>query len=382
MSQDLFDVPIFFIIFRETTEAAIIVSVLLSFLRKIFDTTTPVYKRLRNQVWIGSALGLFICLCIGAAFIAVWYTVLNDIWGNSEDIWEGVFSLIAVIMITVMGLAMLRTERMQEKWKIKLAKAMETDALQRERKTWKVRMQRYSFFVLPFVTVLREGLEAVVFIGGVSLNVQAKSIPIAAIMGFICGCLVGFIIYRGGSMLKLRFFFIFSTVILYLVAAGLMSKAVGYFEQYAWNQVIGGEAAEEGGDVITYKVTTAVWHVSWGDPELNVDTNGGWQIFNAILGWNNTATIGTIVSYCGYWILVAIALVYMFYKERKRAIEKAERGEVDEIGDIALENAKKYVDQNEGIIVATDVKEGRDIEEAGVVETGPVSGEKKQGVKA
>ena len=97
-------------------------------------------------------------------------------------------------------------------------------------------------------------------------------------MGFICGCLVGFIIYRGGNMLRLRWFFIFSTLILYLVAAGLMSKAVGYFEQYAWNQVIGGEAAEEGGDVIAYKVTTAVWHVSWGDPELNVDTNGGWYV--------------------------------------------------------------------------------------------------------
>ncbi|KAL1930610.1 hypothetical protein VTP01DRAFT_10772 [Rhizomucor pusillus] len=382
MSQDLFDVPIFFIVFRETTEAAIIVSVLLSFLRKIFDTSTPIYKRLRNQVWIGSALGLFICLCIGAAFIAVWYTVLNDIWGNSEDIWEGVFSLIAVIMITAMGLAMLKTERMQEKWKIKLAKAMETDALQRDKRTWKVRMQRYSFFLLPFITVLREGLEAVVFIGGVSLNVQAKSIPIAAIMGFICGCLVGFIIYRGGSMLKLRFFFIFSTVILYLVAAGLMSKAVGYFEQYAWNQVIGGEAAEEGGDVIAYKVTTAVWHVSWGDPELNVDTNGGWQIFNAILGWNNTATIGSIVSYCGYWLIVAAALVYMFFKERKRAIQKAERGEVDEDGDAALENAKRFIDQNEGVIVGTDVKESRDMEEVDVSHPDLASGEKKQEIKA
>lgn len=112
------------------------------------------------------------------------------------------------------------------------------------------------------------------------MDVEAKSIPIAAIMGFICGCLVGFIIYRGGNMLRLRWFFIFSTLILYLVAAGLMSKAVGYFEQYAWNQVIGGEAAEEGGDVIAYKVTTAVWHVSWGDPELNVDTNGGWYVIN------------------------------------------------------------------------------------------------------
>lgn len=121
------------------------------------------------------------------------------------------------------------------------------------------------------------------------MDVEAKSIPIAAIMGFICGCLVGFIIYRGGNMLRLRWFFIFSTLILYLVAAGLMSKAVGYFEQYAWNQVIGGEAAEEGGDVIAYKVTTAVWHVSWGDPELNVDTNGGWYVILHSSSWKKTS---------------------------------------------------------------------------------------------
>ncbi|KAI9311925.1 iron permease FTR1/Fip1/EfeU [Dichotomocladium elegans] len=357
MSQDLFNVPIFFIVFRETTEAAIIVSVLLAFLRKVFDQG-PIYKRLRNQVWIGGALGLLICLCIGAAFIAVWYTVLNDIWGNSEDIWEGVFSLVATIMITIMGLAMLKTERMQEKWKVKLAKALEAGNFKSGKKSgFKMFMQRYSFFFLPFITVLREGLEAVVFIGGVSLDVQAKSIPIAAIMGFICGALVGFLIYRGGNLLHLRWFFIFSTLILYLVAAGLMAKSVGYFEQYSWNLVIGGEAAEEGGDVIPYKVTTAVWHVSWGDPELKSDTNGGWQIFNAILGWNNTATIGTITSYCLYWVLVALALVYMYMKERRSLILKAERGEFyeGEHGDEALDNAKQYVNEEEGVIVGKEL---------------------------
>jgi high-affinity iron transporter len=96
MAQDLFNVPIFFIIFRETTEAAIILSVLLSFLKQVFDPTTTTYKRLRRQVWLGSALGLFICLCIGGAFIAVYYTVLKDLWANSEYIWEGCFSLVAV----------------------------------------------------------------------------------------------------------------------------------------------------------------------------------------------------------------------------------------------------------------------------------------------
>lgn len=339
----MFNVPIFFIVFRETTEASIIVSVLLSFLKKVFEPDSVIFKRLRKQVWIGAALGLLICCAIGAAFIAVWYTVLNDLWGSSEDIWEGCFSLIASIMITIMGLAMLRTERMQEKWKVKLAKTMEQKGQKIGFKAW---MQKYSFFFLPFITVLREGLEAVVFIGGVSLNIQAKSIPIAAIMGFLCGCVVGLIIYRGGSLLHLRWFFIISTIILYLVAAGLMAKAVGYFEQYSWNQVIGGESA----DVISYKMTTVVWHVSWGDPEANTDTNGGWEIFNAILGWNNTATIGTIVSYCLYWIVVAFALVYMNWKERRAAIKKLQNGEWEVDGDAALENAKVFVDQDGAIV--------------------------------
>jgi len=42
-----------------------------------------------------------ICLCLGAAFIAVWYTLAKDIWGIAENIWEGVFCLIASILITV-----------------------------------------------------------------------------------------------------------------------------------------------------------------------------------------------------------------------------------------------------------------------------------------
>lgn len=180
------------------------------------------------------------------------------------------------------------------------------------------------------------------------------------IMGFICGCLIGAVIYRGGSLVKFRWFFILATAILYLVSAGLLSKGVGFLEQYAWNQVIGGEAAEEGGDVIGYKVTTAVWHVSWGDPE-KYDSAGGWQIFNAILGWNNTATIGSIVSYCLYWLLVAAALVYFFFDEKNKAIKKAEAGEW-EIGDIALEQAKNYIDeQTGGIIVSEDITQSLEV---------------------
>lgn len=49
-AADYFSLPIFFIIFRETTEAAIIVSVLLSFLSQVLTTDFTIKKRLQRQV--------------------------------------------------------------------------------------------------------------------------------------------------------------------------------------------------------------------------------------------------------------------------------------------------------------------------------------------
>lgn len=99
-------------------------------------------------------------------------------------------------------------------------------------------------FVLPFITVLREGLEAVVFVGGVGLSTPAKAFPIPVIMGLFAGFLVGFFLYKGNRYMSIEYFLIASTWVLYLVAAGLFSKAVGYFEAYRWNLMTGGDADE------------------------------------------------------------------------------------------------------------------------------------------
>ena len=116
----------------------------------------------------------------------------------------------------------LRIDRSKLKWKAKLAGAfdnkVDTSALTSKDKR-EARNSKWTLFLLPFITVLREGLEAVVFVGGVSvplapwavpprrgahvdmrdgqvsLGQSAKSIPLAA----ICGILVGFVI---GCMLR------------------------------------------------------------------------------------------------------------------------------------------------------------------------------------
>jgi len=58
---------------------------------------------------------------------------------------------------------------------------------------------KWALVILPLVTVLREGMEAIVFVGGVSLGQPATSIPLAAIVGIICGLVIGYVIYAFAS---------------------------------------------------------------------------------------------------------------------------------------------------------------------------------------
>jgi high-affinity iron transporter len=56
--------------------------------------------------------------------------------------------------------------------------------------------ERYVMFMVPFVTVLREGLEAVIFIGGVSFSAPATAVPLPIVIGLIAGIFIGYLIYK------------------------------------------------------------------------------------------------------------------------------------------------------------------------------------------
>ena len=78
-----------------------------------------------------------------------------------------------------MGVAFLKMDRARIKWRVKLASAFEKShghAIAHRRVedgtlTGDDKKEgsggKWALFMLPFVTVLREGLEAVVFVGGV-----------------------------------------------------------------------------------------------------------------------------------------------------------------------------------------------------------------------
>lgn len=83
----LFDVPAYFILLRETLEVTIILAVLLGLVDKMLFDNEPLRKKLKKQIWIGSAAGLSVSLLIGIIFIIVFYVVKKDLWEDSEAAW-------------------------------------------------------------------------------------------------------------------------------------------------------------------------------------------------------------------------------------------------------------------------------------------------------
>lgn len=130
--------------------------------------------------------------------IGAFYGLGNNLWSGAELIWEGVFAIVASIIISVMGAALLRVSKLQDKWRVKLSRALEakdnnTGSMRSRLKTW---CEKYAMFILPFITIMREGLEAVIFIAGVSLGMKASSIPLAVVCGLAAGTLIGYFVYK------------------------------------------------------------------------------------------------------------------------------------------------------------------------------------------
>jgi high-affinity iron transporter len=343
---ELFSIPMFFILFRETLEAAIIVSILLSFIDRIDLPSLEqvdvekVRSKFKKMVWIGTAIGLIVTLIVGGTVISIFYISGRNLWdGAAEYLWEAVFGFIACIFITLTAISMLKSHDLTEKLQAKLQRKIEESAddsispSEREsilppggetstiysgssEELIESKLNKlgsgasHAFFWIPFLTVLREGVETLLFVGGVAISEPPSSIPLAALFGLILGLAVGAFIHYGGSKLTLHWFFVICSYVLLLIAAGLLSKSEGLLEDYAWSFQVAVDPERSGAQFF--------------DPRKNIwslpcckRSNGAWGVFSALLGWRDVATIGTVVIYICYWVVVTVGLVLMRYYKLK-----------------------------------------------------------------
>ncbi|RKO95778.1 hypothetical protein CAUPRSCDRAFT_12522, partial [Caulochytrium protostelioides] len=166
--------------------------------------------------------------------------------------------------------------------------------------------ERYAFFFMPFLTVLREGLEGMVFIGGVATSESPSAIPGAAVAGAMLGTFLGWILFRTGlksaaSSTAWHVFFLASTACLLLVAAGLVARSVQFLSSYHYALILRANSPNahlypspsaipllepEGLGEFEYDLfdpRDTLWALGFGNPEN--PANGGWLLANAMLGW-------------------------------------------------------------------------------------------------
>jgi high-affinity iron transporter len=275
MSNNYFSVSVFFVLFRESVEVSIIVSVLLSFLDRIPGMEGAPLKRM---VWLGTGLASVLCLIIGGIFIYMWYAFARNLFEENEALIEGVLMLVASVFLTITGLAFARGNSLYAKIQEKLTKKIQDHQITAvsiadsdngetldEESFLVSKKAKTVFFLIPFVSVLRDGLESVLLFAGVGISEPLSSIPLAAIAGLLLGVFLGFFLHRMSGKVSLRWFFVISAYILLLMAAGFLSKGVHELEEFAYVKSLPATAeAEE--MAIPFHRSNLVWYFPYWSP--------------------------------------------------------------------------------------------------------------------
>ncbi|MBD1836398.1 FTR1 family iron permease [Cyanobacteria bacterium FACHB-472] len=207
--------PTFLITLREGVEAALVVGIVLACLRKAEQS------QLNSWVYAGVVAGLVASALVGVLLGGVSQALSKS---NSpyapvmETLLEGIFSVIAIAMLSWMLIWMTKQARFL---KAQVEGSL-TDALnQNANAGWGV-------FSLIFIAVLREGFETVLFI--VAKFEQGLIPALGAISGIVVAILIGVGLFKWGVKINIRLFFQVMGILLLFIVAGLVVSAMGHFD--------------------------------------------------------------------------------------------------------------------------------------------------------
>jgi len=207
--------PTFVITLREGVEATLVVGIVLACLKKARQ------RQLNQWVYAGVGVGIAASALVGVLFSWVIKTLgaANPQYTPViEPLLEGVFSIIAIAMLSWMLIWMTQQARFL---KNEVEGAVTAALKQKARGAWGV-------FSLILFAVLREGFETVLFIAA---NFQQGLIPaFGAVAGLAAAVGIGVLLFKWGVKINVRLFFQFMGVLLLLIVAGLVVTALTNFD--------------------------------------------------------------------------------------------------------------------------------------------------------
>lgn len=195
------------IVFRESLEASLIISIMVAATRGI-----PARAR-----WIvgGMLAGLF-----GAALVASSMELISDMAsGMGQELFNAAILTLAVGMLAWHNI-----------WMAAHGREMAAQAQDAANEIADGRRERSVIFLVVALAVLREGAETVLFLYGVATsNADGLHTTVSGgLSGLAAGALVGGLLYAGLLRIPLRWFFSITSVLVLLLAASMASQAARF----------------------------------------------------------------------------------------------------------------------------------------------------------
>lgn len=199
----------FLIGLREGLEAALVVGILVAYMKKIGQPE-------RTRVIWG---GVITAIAAATAFGSFFTISSFKLEGSAEPFVSGTLSVVAGGLITWMILWLAKKARfMKQELEGAMDRAIATGA--------------GSLFALAFFSVGREGLETAIFIwNGALASSGAKTVVAGTFLGLGVSIVIGYLLYLGALKVNLAKFFRYSGMGLVVVAGGMFSYAVHEFQE-------------------------------------------------------------------------------------------------------------------------------------------------------
>jgi high-affinity iron transporter len=282
MYETLF--PSLLITFREALEAALIVTIMITYLKKIGK------QDLNKYSYLGAVTAVIASLFIGIV-LQTFYGGLGEV---TSQLFEGLASLTAVVVLTSMIF-----------WMTKHSKEIKGE-LEGKINQAVTQSEVYSITALSFVAVAREGLETVLFLTATYVQDQLGTI-IGALIGIAIVLGLSIVLMKGTINLPINKFFKVTSIFLLIFGAGLTG--------YGIHELI---EAGEGSGIDFGVLGENPFDIN---PALNPDgtypllhENGViGSILKALIGYDGNPEWLRIIVYLGYWITIG-SYLYTQYR--------------------------------------------------------------------
>lgn len=253
---------------REGLEAALVIGIILGYITKIGKNP------LKKDVFAGVLLAVL--ASIGTAFL--FQSVLGGFEGKNEEVFEGIFMLLAVGLLTPVIL-----------WMQKQSKHLK-QGLEHQIDIAVNKKQLFGLALLSFLSVYREGVETVLFFQASAFTSSAGQLTFGGIIGLILAVGLAAGIFRGTARLNLKTFFKITGMILVFFAAGLFAHGIHELQEAGMFPVI----------------IEHVWDINW---LLNEKGTLG-SFLKSLLGYNGNPSLPEVIGYLGYLLLVGKAFLF------------------------------------------------------------------------